>query len=59
MKTLRRDISYNLACNILEANHYGIVKTKPCKDWIVFYDKNNRAVARYNEEKGKLQVITN
>ena len=55
MKTLRRDISYNVACSILEANKYGVTDTKAIGDWIVFYNKD-RKVARYNENRGILQV---
>jgi hypothetical protein len=56
MKTLRRNISYNLACSILEANHYGVTDTKHIKDWTVLYNKNGVAVARYHEASGRLQV---
>lgn len=59
MKTLKRGISYNLACSILEVNHYGIVRTKKIINlgWTAFYDRNNRLVARYHEKSGRLQVI--
>lgn len=59
MKTLKRNISYNLACSILEANHYGVVETKNFGHvWTGFYDRSGRLVARYHEPSGRLQVIT-
>lgn len=60
MKTLRRGISYNLACSILEVNHYGVVRTNHSfkYEWTGFYDRNDRLVARYHEPSGRLQVIT-
>jgi len=59
MKTLRRGISYNLACSILEANKYMITSTKHDfrTDTTVFYH-NEKPVARYIERYGKLQVIS-
>lgn len=59
MKTLRRGISYNFACSILEANCYGVVRTVNLMKlgWVAFYDKEDRLVARYNEKSGRLQVI--
>ncbi len=63
MKTLRRGISYNLACSILEANHYFVDKVLSIShnDYFmyVFKDRTGRTVARYNEKYGTLQVITN
>lgn len=56
MITLKRNVSYNFACSILESNHYGITSTKTIGKWTVLYNKD-RAVARYNEEKGILQVV--
>lgn len=56
MKTLKRNISYNVACSILEANKYGVTDTKSVRDWVIFY-KNGKKVARYNENRGILQVI--
>ena len=56
MKTLKRNISYNVACSILEANHYGVTNVKAIGKWIVLYNKD-RVVARYREETGSLQVI--
>lgn len=60
MKTLRRGISYNFAGYILEANHYGVVRTETSirLGWTAFYDRENRLVARYHEKSGRLQVIT-
>jgi hypothetical protein len=55
MKTLRRDISYNMACSILEANRYGITEVRVIGKWTLFH-KNSRVVARYNERRGILQV---
>ena len=63
MKTLRRGISYNLACSIMEANHYGIDKVVSIHmgDSFVyaFKNKEGKTIARYIEKYGKLQVITN
>jgi hypothetical protein len=58
MKTLRRGISYNMACSILEANHYGVTDTKHSfkYDCTAFYNKDGVTVARYFEKTGKLQV---
>ena len=56
MKTLKRNISYNVACSILAANHYGVTNVKAIGKWIVLYNKD-RVVARYREETGSLQVI--
>jgi hypothetical protein len=58
MKTLRRGISYNMACSILEANHYGVTDTKHSLkyDCTVLYNKDGVPVARYFEKTGKLQV---
>ena len=56
MKTLKRNISYNFACSILESNHYGVTDTKTNGKWTAFYN-NGRLVARYNEERGSLQVV--
>ena len=56
MKTLRRNISYNIACSILESNHYGVTETKAIGAWIAFYNKG-KLVARYNENREILQVI--
>lgn len=58
MKTLRRNISYNFACSILEANHYGVTNTKTMGSWTALYDRSGRLVARYHEGTGRLQVIT-
>lgn len=55
MMTLKRNISYNVACSILEANHYGVTDVKIFGDWIAFYN-NGRVVARYNEKRGVLQA---
>lgn len=55
MKTLKRNISYNFACAILEAHKYGVTDTKSVGDWVIFY-KNGDKVARYNENRGILQV---
>ena len=55
MRTLKRNISYNVACSILESNHYGVTGTKAIGKWIVFYNKD-RVVARYNEDRGVLQA---
>ena len=58
MRTLRRGISYNRACAILEANHYGITETKAIgikHEWTGLY-KNGELVARYHEPTGRLQV---
>ena len=55
MKTLKRNISYNFACSILEINKYGVTDTKVIGKWVVFYNKG-KVVARYNEERGILQV---
>lgn len=59
MKTLRRGISYNLACSILDANHYGVTDTKYSQriDCTGFYNSDGKLVARYFEKTGKLQVI--
>lgn len=56
---LRRNISYNLACMILEANHYGVVETKTNSKLgiTVFIDNMNRIVARYTEKYGRLEVL--
>lgn len=56
MNTLKRNISYNIACSILESNHYGVTDTKAFGDWIAFYNKG-KLVARYNEKRGILQTI--
>lgn len=58
MKTLRRNISYNLACSILEANYYGVTDTKTNSKigWTAFYNKDGEIVARYHEASGRLQV---
>lgn len=59
-RTLRENISYNLACNILEKNHYGVTDTKQNNDGdILFIDRMGRVVAKYNEEHGALDVICN
>ena len=55
MKTLKRNISYNFACSILEVYKYGVTDTKTIGKWTVFYNKG-KLVARYNEERGILQV---
>ena len=56
MKTLKRNISYNVACSILEFNHYGVTDTKSIGDWVAFY-KDGKCIARYNEKRGILQVV--
>lgn len=58
-KTLRRDVSYNLACSIMDANRYLITDTKEDikHGWTAFYS-GDRLVARYHEPSGRLQVIT-
>lgn len=56
MKTLKRNISYNFACAILEAYKFGVTDTKVIGDWTVFY-KKEKVVARYNEKRGILQTI--
>lgn len=56
MKALRRGISYNHACMILEANNYKITDTMTIKNQTVFYH-GNKKVARYNETTGTLSVI--
>lgn len=56
MKTLKRGISYNHACMILEANHYFITSTKTIKNFTIFFH-NSIKVARYNELTGTLSVI--
>lgn len=57
-KVLRRDISYNVACSILEVNHYNIAETKTCGIyWTIFIDKSGKMIARYNEKYGRLEVI--
>ena len=56
MKTLKRNVSYNIACSILETNKYGVTDTKSIGDWVVFY-RNGKVVARYNEKRGVLQTI--
>lgn len=58
MKTLRRGISYNVACSILEANYYGIARINHSfkYEWTAFYDHNDKLVARYHEPSGRLQV---
>lgn len=60
MRIVRRNISYNLACSILEANHYGVVEAKsnPKIGMVIFFDKSGRKVARYTEKYGRLEVIT-
>ena len=63
MKTLRRGISYNLACSIMDANHYGVDKVVShfTGDSFVyaFKNKEGKTIARYIEKYGKLQVVTN
>jgi hypothetical protein len=63
MKTLRRGISYNLACSIMDANHYGVDKVIShfTGDSFVyaFKNKEGKTIARYIEKYGKLHVITN
>jgi hypothetical protein len=59
MKTLRRNISFNLACSILEANHWGIDSVVVSKDRKYdLFKRQGKTVARYNEDKGKLEVIS-
>ena len=60
-KVLRRNISYNKACSILEANHYNIARTKSFikAGMIIFIDNMGRTVARYTERLGRLEVICN
>jgi len=59
MKTLRRDISYNQACAIMEANNYKVTFVKVVNnEWTVFYS-GDRKIARYNVKYGKLQVVEN
>ena len=55
MKTLRRGISYNFACAILEVNKYGVTDVKMVGKWHIFY-RNSEKVARYHEDTGRLQV---
>ena len=56
MKTIRRNISYNVACSILEANHFGVTGVQSINHkWTVLY-KNDQPVARYHEPTGRLQV---
>lgn len=59
MRIVRRNISYNWACSILEANHYGVVEVKsnPRIGMMIFFDKSGRKVARYTEKYGRLEVI--
>jgi hypothetical protein len=59
MRIVRRNISYNWACSILEANHYNIAKVKsnPRIGMMIFFDKSGRKVARYTEKYGRLEVI--
>lgn len=65
MKTLRRGISYNVACSILEANNWTPfiteIKSVLMGDSFVyaFKNKEGKTIARYIEKYGKLQVITN
>ena len=58
MNTLRRNISFNVACSILETNHYGVTEVKMIGKWAVFYT-NGRVVARYDESRGVLQTTSN
>lgn len=53
-----RNISFNRACNILEANHWNIDTVKMSHDgkFHLFYH-NNKVVARYDEAQGKLKTI--
>lgn len=60
LKVLRRNISYNVACSILDTNYYNIAETKSIGlYWTIFIDKSGRKVARYNEKYGRLEVICN
>lgn len=63
MKTLRRNISYNMACSIIEANHYlidKVVSTLMGDSFVyAFKSRDDKTVARYIEKYGKLQVVTN
>lgn len=65
MKTLKRGISYNLACAILEANNWTPfiteIKSVFTGDSFIyaFKNKEGKTIARYIEKYGKLQVITN
>ena len=66
MKILRENISYNMACSILETNHYflGGVEIKTMNNKTEFWTKDtvtkeNRLVALYNEDTGVLMVVTN
>ena len=57
MKIIKRGISYNQACAIMEANNYMIDEVKAVNEiYTVFYSKG-RKVARYNEKYGRLEAI--
>ena len=60
-KILKRGISYNTACGILEANHYNIaeVKANTKAGIMIFVDNTGSTVARYTERYGRLEVICN
>ena len=60
-KVLKRNISYNVACGILDANHYNIVETRSNvrAGIVVFIDNMGRTVARYTEKYGRLEVLCN
>lgn len=59
MKTIKRNISYNKACSILENNYYGVTSTRHNSglDVTCFFNNSGLMVARYFEKYGKLQVL--
>lgn len=66
MKVLRENISYNVACNILETNKYfiGGVEVISLDNKSEFWTRDTvtnkrRLVALYNEDNGVLLVVTN
>jgi hypothetical protein len=59
MKVIGRNVSYNRACMILEANCYNVAETKTNIKYgiTVFIDRTGRKIARYTEKYGRLEVL--
>ena len=57
MKTLFRG-NYNHACFELETRKekYPVSDVRKQGGWYLFYDENNKLIARYHEETERLQV---
>ena len=57
MKIVKKDISYNFACGVLEANNVKVeeVKASPNGMRFGFYNKDGKMIASYDERNGTLK----